>query len=371
MLGLLILSLLADPQAPATPPPGPVEWQLVVATPVYQPDGNKTSETRPLMDATAFVYGRRSICDPGAASGKEPADAGYGWRLTSRTVSRTPFELVVAVDWRRLWDGGQKLANGPAGTVELTLHPGDRIPLDHIPNNTRNDACRAVGMGLEVRLARSGSPARPIDVTLPLGSVSGGAKPLDADVWLVHARPAGGEEVLHQRVRLPADGAPFAFAPVAFTTARGEVSVEVAGAFQRLRNPGGLEQIIVQMSRLVTGASAPANGFGGASAKLIPLPLPTDVLSFEMPAPEARAGMRGGGGGGGVAAVGPGGAGRMTSGAGNAGSTGGSPGARSAGGGGGRGGASGPAAAAGAQLTGILEGHVFSIRVRLVPVAGS
>jgi hypothetical protein len=347
MLGILILSLLAAPQtgAGAPPPPEPVEWRLVVAAPVYQPDGTRTAETAALMDATEFVYGRRSICDPGTASGKEPADAGYGWRLTSRILSRTASELVVAVDWRRLWDGGQKLSNGPAGTVELTLHPGDRIPLDHIPNNARTDACRAVGMGLEVRLARSGSPVRPIDVTLPLGSVPGGAKPLDADIWLVHARPSGGEEVLHQRVRLAVDGAAFAFTPVAFTTTRGEVSVDVTGSFQRLRGPGGLEQIVVQMSRIVTGASAPPSGFGGASAKLIPLPSPADVVSFEMPAPEARGGVRAGGGG----AVG----------------------ARSAGGGGLGGGGGGVVSGAGTQLAGILEGHVFSIRVRLVPVAGS
>jgi hypothetical protein len=368
MLGILLLSLLADPQVVAgpPPPPDPVEWRLVVAAPVYQPDGTRTAETAAVMDALEFVYGRRSICDPGTASGKEPVDAGYGWRLTSRTVSRTASELVVAVDWRRLWDGGQKLTNGPAGTVELTLHPGDRIPLDHIPNNARTGACRAVGMGLEVRLARTGSPVRPIDVTLPLGSVSGGAKPLDADLWLVHARPSGGEEVLHQRVRLPVDGAAFAFTPVAFTTSRGEVSVDVAGSFQRLRGPGGLEQLVVQMSRIVTGASAPPSGFGGASAKLIPLPSPDDVVSFEMPAPEARSGVRSGGGGGGaVGAMGPGptGPGRSPI---NPGSAGASGVARSAGGGRGGGGAA-PAA----QLTGILEGHVFSIRVRLIPVAGS
>jgi hypothetical protein len=353
MIQILMLSLLADPQAGAgPPPPEPVEWRLIVAAPVYQPDGTRTAETTTVADTTEFVYGRRSMCDLGTTSGKEPADAGYGWRLTSRTVSRSPQELVVAVDWRRLWDAGQKLANGPSGAVELTLHPGDRIPLDHISNNARTEACRAVGMGLEVRLARSASPARPVNLTRPLGSVSGGDKPLDADIWLVHARPSGGEEVLHQRVRLPVDGAAFAFSPVAFATARGEVSVEVAGSFERLHGPGDLEQVVVQMSRIVTGASAPAGGFGGGSAKLIALPPPTDVLSFEMPAPEARGGVRAGAGGGG-AMMGPG------------------AGPRS-GGGGGRGGAGGgTVVAAGSPLTGILEGHVFSIRVRLIPVSGS
>lgn len=340
MLGALLIALSIDPQIGPTAPPPPLgELTLVVAAPVYQPDGATRAETVEVMDKTEFIYGRRSLCDPATATGKEPVDAGYGWRLTARTINRTTAELVVAVEWRRLWDGGQKVANGPSGSVELTLHPGDRIALDHIPNAPGNTACRAVGMGLEVRLTRSPAPIAQPGV-MPLGSVEGGIGTLDADVWLVHQKPAGAEEVLHQKIRMPPSGAPFNFAPVKFTTAQGEVGVEISGSFRRLRAAGGLEQIIVSMSRLVTGSTAPPAGLGGSTAKLIGLPSPSDVLSFEMP--PAGAVMRSGGGGGRGGVVGAGGGPPAP-----------------------RGGA--PRSMGSAQAVGILEGHNFSIRVQVTP----
>jgi len=92
---------------------------------------------------------------------------------------------------RRLWDGGRKIANGPGGTVQLTLHAGDRIPLDHISNNAPTADCRAVGLGLEVKMTRTGAGSVPGTTQVPLGSTPGGAKPVDA---------IGGET----RIRAPA-----------------------------------------------------------------------------------------------------------------------------------------------------------------------
>jgi hypothetical protein len=342
----------------AAPPP---ELRVVIAAPVYQPDGAVSVETATLSNAESslvYIYGRRSVCDTAIAGAAEPTDAGFGWRLTAHTVSRSASDMVVSVDWRRLWDRGQKVANGPAGTVQLTLHPGDRIALDHIPNAVGGDTCRAVGMGLEVRLARV-SPAAPLassGVVLPLGAVEPGAPALDADLWLVHTQPSGVQQVLHQRVRLQAGGGAFSFAPVSFTTARGDVAVELMGSLRRLHASAAGEFLLVSMGRHITGGPAPAGGLGGTTSSLVELPGPADVLSFEMPgSTEVPARGRGA-----VAAGAAGGGAR-------------------GGGGGGRGGA-GSGAGAGAvvrmgpvgappaalALT-ILEGHVFSLRVRVTP----
>src|SRR6185295_6941461 len=101
------------------------------------------------------IFSRNTVCAPATTGAAEPTDAAFGWRVASTIVARSETDVVVSVDWRRLWEKGKKVASGPAGTVQLTLHPGDRIPLDHIPNAKPEPDCRAVGLGLEIRLART------------------------------------------------------------------------------------------------------------------------------------------------------------------------------------------------------------------------
>ena len=391
MLPFLLIGLMT--QQPAAPPPAPpVDLRIVVTSPVYHPDGTVTGETATVGEkspSVRFVYSRRSLCDTAPVTVTEPGDAGFGWRVASHVVRTSESQAVISVDWRRMWDRGKKVANGPAGTAQLTLAPGDRIPLDHIPNILPDAACPAVGMGLEVRLGRAASLPRTVDVAVPVGATAGGAGSLDVDLWLVHITPSGSQQAQHQTVRLTAAGGMFTFAPIRFETARGEVGVELTGSFQRFSATTG-EFLLVSMSRVVSGASAPAAGFGGTTSTFIELPKPEDVLSFELTtagagglgAGGARAGggmrSRGGGGGGGV--VGGGGAGAR--GTGDPVATGG--GTRS--GGGGRGG--GPETAPGQARSGgppapdgrlntllqtitLLDGHRFALRVKVTPVPGS
>lgn len=368
MLNAALLALLLAPQTTAA---GDAGLKVVVATPVYQPDGNVSVETATLSAGAPNVvhmYGRRSLCDTATTGAPEPADAGFGWRVTSHVVSATASELVVSIDWQRLWDRGQRLANGPSGTVQLKLHPGDRIPLDHIPNPLATDACRAVGMGLEVKLARTASPGPPDRTLLPLGASAGGGPLLDADLWLLHTLPPGTQQVQHQKVRLSANGASFGFAPVTLTTPQGDVLVEFTGSFQRFRAPTGGEFLQVAMDRNVTGGPMPpAGGFKTSTGTVIALPGPTEVLSLELSGP-GRARSGGGGGAGGRGGFGgarsAGGGARGTGGAGQ-------PGTTRSGGGGGVGAGSIETATSAIQVMSVLAGHAFSLRVRMTPVPGS
>ena len=91
---------------------------MIVAAPVYQPDGAVAAETVNLPAAGAglvHIFARRSICDPAVAGAAEPADAGFGWRIASQIVSRSEKDLVVSIDWRRVWDAGRKISGGPNG----------------------------------------------------------------------------------------------------------------------------------------------------------------------------------------------------------------------------------------------------------------
>src|SRR5690349_19662984 len=144
---LLLQAAEQLPQQPTpTPTPPPADWIVFVAAPVYQPDGGMSAETVALPDngpGLVHLYSRRSICEPAVAVANEPKDAAFGWRIASQIVSRSERDIVVSITWRRLWDGGRKLTDGPGSTVQLTLHLGDRIPLDHIVNTKPQAECRA------------------------------------------------------------------------------------------------------------------------------------------------------------------------------------------------------------------------------------
>lgn len=363
MLTAFLIGLVAQQGGVAAAPPPPPELKVVVAAPVYHPDAAVSGESATLaggVPSVLYVFSRRSICDTATRGATEPADAGFGWRVASHVVSASASDVIVSVDWRRMWDRGQKVNDGPAGTVQLTLHPGDRIPLDHIPNVKPTDACRAVGMGLEMRLGRAAGSGRP-GVTPPLGAREGGAGSLDVDLWLVHTTPAGSEQAQHQTVRLTRTGGPFTFAPVKFVTGRGEVGVELTGSFQRYTAASGGELLLISMSRQISGGTAPAGGLGGATSSLVALPRPEEVLSFDMATAGAGARGRAGGarsGGGGGTPVAGGGTGT------------GGPGQRSTGGGGTGGGPGGSLErlANALQAVALLDGHRFALRVRVTPV---
>ena len=382
MLALLLVALTLDTQSPPAPPPQELPLKVVVAAPVYQPDGTTSVENVTLADSPGVVhlYSRRAVCDTAAAGATEPADAGFGWRLTWQPISVNPNVVTLSLHWQRVWDGGRKIQNGPSGTVQLTLHPGARIPLDHIPNPAPTDACRAVGVGLEVKLARTAA-APPSNTTLaPVGSIAGGAKELDADLWLVHTTPAGTSQAHHQKVRLARDGlTAFGFAPVTVTTPRGDLSVELIGSFRRYSAPGAQEYLSVAMSRRFAGDPLPAGVVDGTET-IFPLPGPTDMISLQMP-PGSR--PAGGGGRGGVAR-GTGGGARGGGGAGVA-SAAGSGGTVAAGTQGGtaavtrqaaplveqRAGAAGGRGTigpAGSQTAVLLAGHTFSLQLRVTPI---
>jgi hypothetical protein len=374
---LLQSAVFAPGQAPVPVAPSSPARELVVviAAPVYLPDGSVRSETIALPASgrgLVHVYSRKTLCAPASAGATEPTDAAFGWRIASQVVARSDSDVVVSLDWRRLWDAGRKIGNGPGGTVQLTLHPGDRIPLDHISNATPSGDCRAVGLGLEVKISRTGSVSAPVNSALPLGAQPGGAKPVDAELWLTHTSPGGSEQVVHQVVRLAESGGRFAFAPTPVTTSRGDMNLELAGSIDRFRTTTGVEFFSLSLNRLVTGADLPSAGLSATTGVVTPMPDPNDPndsVSFQLlTAPGTRGGGGGGRGGGGArggGVVGGAAAGAVVGGGGR----GGGVVARGAGGGAV---AAGPAANGTtvnlAQLATLLEGHQFSLAIRVAPV---
>ena len=373
MVNLLLLgALIAQQTTAATATDSSASLLVVVAAPIYHPDGAMSAETSTLSTvapSVVHVYGRRSVCDTAIAGATEPRDAGYGWRVTAQALSVSEAIVKVSIDWRRVWDNGRKISSGPSGTVQLSLHPGDRIPLDHIPNPGATDACRAVGLGLEIRLARA-VPAPPVNsALLPLGAVPDGNARLDADLWLVQTLPSGAERAQHQTVRLDARGGTFAFAAMKVDGDRGDVSVEVLGSFRRYRAATGGEFLYVSLTRALTGEMLPPGGLRGGTSTVIGLPGPAEVLSLEIPGTSGgRARSGGGGSGGGRGGTRgtptPGGLPNPPPGTGTGGAVGGSR-------GGGGGVSAGVDVARVQTALETLRGHAFSLRLRVTPVPGS
>jgi len=224
-----------------------------------------------------------------------------------------------------------------------------------------------VGLGLEVRLGRAPAsvPSLAAASVLPIGATPGGAKALDAELWLMHTLPSGKEQVMHQVVRVPTTGGRFSFASASVATSRGDLNMQLTGAIDRYRTPAGGEFVLLTLTRVVTGEGLPAAGISGTTGTPIALALLADVVSFEMSGAGGMGGRtRVGGPGAGGAATGGAAVARRTDPptppAGSAGAAaGGGVVARS--GGGGRGGASaGPA-----QLAALLEGHKFELRMKV------
>jgi hypothetical protein len=90
-----------------------------------------------------------------AAPTAMPTDAGFGWRVDGRIISGSPSEVVVQIDWQRLWDRGE-MVNGPRGSVALTLHPGERVPLDSIAALAQPAGCSGVTLTLQAAFAITG-----------------------------------------------------------------------------------------------------------------------------------------------------------------------------------------------------------------------
>jgi hypothetical protein len=272
----------------------------------------------------------------GAGKDPPPASAADAWRFAGRVVSRTAVEAVLQLDWQRILENGRSTST-PGGSVQLTLKAGDQVVLDSLLPRTQT-SCSNAGVHFEARYrsrfsdfpkvkelvglrnGRAGGVVRGGGGGSGMGSGSGGggasmgasagpisrgsgsaagsgtgggvrivagARMLRVNLWLVHSAPGREDEVLHQELRAPHQGATFAFAPVAIDGEGGPASVQVTGSFAvHTNSQTGDQSLIFMTSRRVTrGGDQPRDGadVAGSSRIVKTMPGPDEVLSFEMP----------------------------------------------------------------------------------------
>ena len=105
---------------------------------------------------------------------------------------------------------------------------------------------------------------------------------MQVHLWLMHTTPDRKDEVVHQLVRAPREGADFAFAPISIDTPRGAVVVQVSGSFgvadgQFIFVTNRSVKYVSQRDQKTTPASE------GTGRTVNAMPGPADVLSFELP----------------------------------------------------------------------------------------
>jgi hypothetical protein len=274
----------------------------------YRADGSSGSaayDTEPSLDSRVYASGK--LCQLGAGYRETPAWAMHAWRFTARLLSKSPEQAVVELTWQRTLDSGNALPV-PEQVAQLTLRAGDRVPLDtvHAP---RDSSC-SINVSFEARYmprfsevmrradsggGSAGSLARGTDGTGAGGSaVRAGAGGVSAaqdskrgswmqvDLWLVHTAPDRKDEVVHQLVRSPQEGAEFTFPPLSIDTPRGGVVVQVSGSFGVADG-----QLIFITNRSVkysfTAGRDAAPDIQGTGRTVNAMPGPDAVLSFDMP----------------------------------------------------------------------------------------
>jgi hypothetical protein len=295
------------------------------------PDGQVRSaayETSLSRESFQYVAG----CLMGGGNRPVPDNATDAWRVSGNVQSLSADEAVIQLDWQRIRANGAAVA-APGGFVQLTLHPGDRVPLDsatvdaalQCPAKTvafearfgpRPFTAKAAGGGwvesptvhagqgtgtgsgggtivtnrTEVRSSANGAAVAGAGSRAPLSS-----QEFTANLWLVRTDPSAGPDkadfnlqgLILERVRGTAD---FAFSPFTIETPAGPLNVQITGNLRvtSADASGNAPQLIFTTSRtvryLATGPNREATASStGSSTTTNALPRPEDVVSFELP----------------------------------------------------------------------------------------
>ena len=341
-VAVFVLAAQAVAGAPQKPPADPV---IQIGIFSLRPDGTDQGaayETSLTAESIQYVAG----CAIGAGNRQAPDEATDAWRLSGKVMSISPEEAIVQFNWQRIRADGVAV-NSPGATVQLTLHPGDRVPLDSVSRDATAQ-CPARTVSFEARygvrpfaalfnsqVPRGGgmtigggrvssgtaggggaavqSGAGSVGTGVGGGSGSGSgravhmpkvrvgqgreARQFDADLWLVRSAPGRTDEAAHQTLSGVRGSAQYAFAPVSIETPRGTMNLQVTGVVRVTTEESGAPQLVFTTMRSLkfepaAGASRDTlPSTTGSSTTTNPMPGPDDVLSFELPPLPAANGL--------------------------------------------------------------------------------
>jgi hypothetical protein len=318
-----LLLLIGQATSIALKPEGPPVLQVGIFS--YGPDGQPQGSALTSLSSESFQYVGLG-CEIGAGNRPVPDRSTDAWRVSGNVERMTDDEAVVQIDWQRVRAGGRTVT-APGGSVHLTLHPGDRVPLDSATTEP-TALCAARTIGFEARFApragwvrvpRRGAANESSSVTIVRGGGSGGgvgsgtgagagasasggggrarrpasandSKELTAELWLVR-KDAASEKPEFNLQGLVIDKLrgviPFSFSSFSIDTPSGPLTVQISGSVQ-VTNERGPAELVFTASRNVRYASSTptrdaTSTSSGSSTTRNPMPGPDEVLSFELP----------------------------------------------------------------------------------------
>lgn len=335
MFGIPALAVLLLGQVTKAPPTSAPVLQVGVFS--YGPDGKpQAAAYATTLDTESLQY--IAGCEIGGGNRPVPDRATDAWRVSGKVETLTAEEAVVRIDWQRV-RAARAGTTSPGGSIQLTLHPGDRVPLDSA-NPDPVPGCGSRTVSFEAKFEpRPGwmigpngplkeSPAVTImrngasggGVSLGSGSGSGGgaavgsggaravhapktdspndtsARTYTAELFLVRADKTHPEQPdfnLQGIIVKDVQTANFAFSPFSIETLAGPINVQISGLL-RVVSEGGQPTFVFTTTRsirfsknvVVTSAGATSDATSnaiGTSTTKNPMPGPDDVLSFELP----------------------------------------------------------------------------------------
>ncbi len=340
---LELFMIAAALSGPAVVPEAPQRagMQLVLQVRVISvyPDGSVRGYAAG-SDPEAFdgyVYSGPEPCTIGGSNSDPTArKPEFGWRIAGRVLERNGKQFLAQVDWQRHWVQGKLVTDSRKESQQLSISIGDRIMLDQF-DIPPSDSCDALGVRLEATVEERPIPPPRAKMTGTVGAVAGGGgagaaaggrvvpilplqdpatrgasgsgaaaggrgaasselavfgpgvaslgEPAEVDLFLVHVRPDGSEDV--KRMRVPASpNSRFHFEPISVETSVGPATLLVGGAIAAVVTDSGERQLRVVIDRQIMN-NPKING-RGQSLGAYKMPGASDVYSFETPQLSSR-----------------------------------------------------------------------------------
>lgn len=229
---------------------------------------------------SAAIWKAGNRCVMGVAPRLMEPDAEIAWTIQTTPLRVVDETVTFRLAWRRERNRGQA-TQGPSGTAELTLRPGETFPIDLVDVLTENGESPCPYRRVGLRVTVDHQPAADDERSL-----------VETRLWLVRRRPNGSQQVEPLSVRgLPGRPVPFYFS----TVTDENVSLDFFGDVT-VRPRDGRQQIeLVTRSRLVAGGretvSMPVDDpqglgrrfFGARMVTSTVEVTPDEVVSVELP----------------------------------------------------------------------------------------
>jgi hypothetical protein len=100
-----------------------------------------------------FVHVDRSRCGLGTASTEPAQTPRVGWRVEGRVTQRTADGLAVQITWQRIWSEGRRVDGAAGGNLQVTMREGERLRLDTATFDAE-PGCDATTVRLEAVVGR-------------------------------------------------------------------------------------------------------------------------------------------------------------------------------------------------------------------------